>query len=299
MFDLYLFNTIINALWYLFTVLFVLYKYTKFFTYIYNFVRFCGKLVTGASYVYSFINPPPPQVDLEAQYLQENRNKKKTLYSKCKGYLIKNYNYYYRKFFKTGTFTDAVDRRQGTFDDRRQGNYNTSDEYNEYSEYSELTVNRNNQNVFPLVETNYGSGIDFSTQLHKSNGKRENDMFNKKIQELEVSELEIEENNCYIKNENENYIFRIGEKTSDSDLKDKILLNENFKTDFIKSRESLNAFTNNAGTFDNRRQGTFDDDVVRRQGNTENLSNVNLDEFYSDSDIEIDSDTELPSDLFM
>jgi hypothetical protein len=275
MFDLYLFNTIINALWYLFTVLFVLYKYTKFFTYIYNFVRFCGKLVTGASYVYSFINPPPPQVDLEAQYLQEN--KKKTLYSKCKGYLIKNYNYYYRKFFKTGT----------------------SEEYSQYSEYSELTVNRNNQNVFPLVETNYGSGIDFSTQLHKSNEKRENDMFNKTIQELEVSELEIEERNCYIKNENENYIFRIGEKTSDSDLKDKILLNENFKTDFIKSRESLNAFTNNAGTFDNRRQGTFDDDVVRRQGNTENLSNVNLDEFYSDSDIEIDSDTELPSDLFM
>jgi len=297
MFDLYLFNTIINALWYLFTVLFVLYRYTKFFTYIYNFVRFCGKLVTGASYVYSFINPPPPQVDLEAQYLQEN--KKKTLYSKCKGYIVKNYNYYYRKFFKTGTFTDAVDRRQG--------NYNTSEE--QYSEYSELTVNRNNQNVFPLVETNYGSGIDFSTQLHKSNEKRENDMFNKKIQELEVSELEIEEHNCYIKNENENenYVFRIGEKTSDSDLKDKILLNENFKTDFIKSRESLNAFTNNAGTFDDdadRRQGTFDDDADRRQGTyTENLSNVNLDEFYSDSDsdsdIEINSDTELPSDLFM
>ena len=73
MFDLYLFNTIINVLWYLFTVLFVLYRYTKFFSYIYNFVKFCGKLVTGASYVYSFINPVP-QVDLEAQYLQENRN---------------------------------------------------------------------------------------------------------------------------------------------------------------------------------------------------------------------------------
>ena len=243
MFDLYLFNTIINVLWYLFTVLFVLYRYTKFFSYIYNFVKFCGKLVTGASYVYSFINPVP-QVDLEAQYLQENRNNRKTLYSKCKGYIVKNYNYYYRKIFKTG---------------------------NEYNECSELTANRNNQTVFPLVETNYGSGIEFSTQLHKSNDKlRENDLFNKKFQELEVSELEMEEHNCYIKNEDDtqdsnNYIFRIGETTSN--LKDKILLNENFKTDYIKSRESK--------------------------------ENVNLDEFYSDSDIEINSDTELPSNLFM
>ena len=260
MFDLYLFNTVINALWYLFTILFVLYRYTKFFSYIYNFIKFCGKLVTGASYVYNFINPTP-QVDLEAQYLQENRENRynrKTLYSRCKGYIVKNYNYYYRTFFKTG-------------------NYSTE-------EYSEL--NRNNQTTFPLVETNYGSGIEFSTQMHKSNDimkKKENDIFNKKMQELEHSELEIEEDNCYIKNENNasllqdsnNYTFRIGEKTSN--LKNKVLLNENFKTDFIKSRES-SAFTKDEKT---------------------NFSNVNLNEFYSDSDIEINSDTEIPSEIFM
>lgn len=262
MFDLYLFNTIINALWYLFTILFVLYRYTKFFSYIYNFIRFCGKLVTGASYVYNFINPTP-QLDLEAQHLQENRNTKKTLYSKCKEYIVKNYNYYYRKF---------------------TGNYN-----NHTDEYSEL-INRNNQNTFPLVETNYGSGVEFSTQLKK----RENDIFNKKIEELEHSELDTEEPNCYIKNENKinsatftddvdrqqdgmiflqdsnNYIFKIGETTT---VKDKILLNENFKTDFIKSRESFNAFIDNENI---------------------NLSDVNLDEFYSDSDSEISFDNKEP-----
>lgn len=45
MFDLYLFNTIINVIWYIFTILFVLYKFTSFFTYIYGFVKFCTKTV--------------------------------------------------------------------------------------------------------------------------------------------------------------------------------------------------------------------------------------------------------------
>lgn len=204
MFDLYLFNTIVNVLWYLFTVLFVLYRYTTFFSYIYNFIRFCGKLFTGVSYIYKYINPVP-QVDLEAQYLQENRNKRETIYNRCKGYIVKNYNYYYRKFFK----------QQGTI-----------------NEYSEL-------NAFPLTETNYGSDVNFSTQLHTSNEiskkrennilkKRENDMFNKKMQELEHSELDVEYTNGNIKNENEfydkdkasllqdsnNYTFKIGETTS-------------------------------------------------------------------------------------
>lgn len=48
--DLYLFNTVINTLWYLFTILFVLYKFTSFFSYVYNFVRFLGKLWSGINW---------------------------------------------------------------------------------------------------------------------------------------------------------------------------------------------------------------------------------------------------------
>jgi len=225
MFDLYLFNTIVNVLWYLFTVLFVLYRYTTFFSYIYNFIRFCGKLFTGVSYVYKYINPVP-QVDLEAQY-----NNRQTIYDRCKGYIVKNYNYYYRKFFK---------KQQDTSTE---------------NEYSEL-------NAFPLIETNYGSNVNFSTQLNTSNEisknnilkKRENDIFNKKMQELENSELEVQNDKCYIKNENEfydndkitilqdsnNYTFKIGENTTTSLSTDttNILLYEDFKTDFIKSRST-------------------------------------------------------------
>lgn len=49
--DLYLFNTIINTIWYLFTILFVLYRFTSFFSYIYNFSKFCYKLWNGIVYI--------------------------------------------------------------------------------------------------------------------------------------------------------------------------------------------------------------------------------------------------------
>ena len=44
--NLYLFNTIINCVWYVFTILFVLYRFTTFFSYIYNFTKFCSKAWT-------------------------------------------------------------------------------------------------------------------------------------------------------------------------------------------------------------------------------------------------------------
>ena len=54
MFDLYLFNTIVNTIWYIFTILFVLYRFTSLFSYMYNFSRFCGKLFTGVHHIYTY-----------------------------------------------------------------------------------------------------------------------------------------------------------------------------------------------------------------------------------------------------
>ena len=51
MIDIYLVNTIINIIWYIFSILFVLYKFTSFFTYIYNFGKFLGKLTQNIFYV--------------------------------------------------------------------------------------------------------------------------------------------------------------------------------------------------------------------------------------------------------
>jgi hypothetical protein len=49
--DIYLFNTVINSIWYVFTILFLLYKFTTFFSHAYNFLKFCGKLISSGKYV--------------------------------------------------------------------------------------------------------------------------------------------------------------------------------------------------------------------------------------------------------
>ena len=128
MFDLYLFNTIVNTLWYLFTILIIaeisnakvyqshniLRKWgwckiqadeRKFsnnnFSYIYNFVKFCGQLFSGISHIYKYIyNFRSNRFDIESQnnnvpVTLDGNVGNKTLYQKCKNYISKNYNYYY------------------------------------------------------------------------------------------------------------------------------------------------------------------------------------------------------------
>ena len=51
MIDIYFVNSVINIIWYIFSILFVLYKFTSFFTYIYNFGKFLGKLTQNIFYV--------------------------------------------------------------------------------------------------------------------------------------------------------------------------------------------------------------------------------------------------------
>lgn len=48
--DLLLFNTILNMCWYIFTLLFFLYRFTSFFTHFYGFFKFCKKLYNGIHY---------------------------------------------------------------------------------------------------------------------------------------------------------------------------------------------------------------------------------------------------------
>lgn len=68
--DLYLLNTIMNGIWYVFTIVFVLYRFTSFFSFIYNFTRFCTKLYNGVTYcctiAYNYITRSPVHEDEES-----------------------------------------------------------------------------------------------------------------------------------------------------------------------------------------------------------------------------------------
>lgn len=255
MFDLYLFNTIINTLWYLFTILFVLYKYTAFFSYIYNFVKFCGKLFLGVSYIYKYIyNFRSNRFDIESQnnnVIQQGtfneHQDNKTFYQKCKNYITKNYNYYNRKIFSG----------------------------------AEVTL--------PLVETNYSSQIKLSTQLF-DNKEKEQKLFNQKMNELEDSELELEEHNCYINNQNNGVKFKTYDYTplAQHAFDDDVLFDKNFKTEYI----------NSSGTYNEERQCTLGSFLKNKSVTINKKLNVSYEsKRESDSDIEIDSDIELNSDM--
>ena len=118
MIDLYLVNTIINAIWYIFTILFLLYRFTSFFSYIYNFVRFSGKIISGGiyvcDYIYGSIRRPRYQYsDIESQNgLLEIQPP--TMYQRAKSYINKTYN----KFF--GKIPDFV------FNNQNRNNVNTN-----------------------------------------------------------------------------------------------------------------------------------------------------------------------------
>lgn len=92
--DLILFNTIVNLTWYTLTVLFVLYKYTSFFSYVVNFIRFLWRLVCwvkkGVFSVYAYLrktqgytqlSDSDPEVLLPMRNKQANRGIKGVIFS--------------------------------------------------------------------------------------------------------------------------------------------------------------------------------------------------------------------------
>lgn len=82
--DIYFFSTIANIFWQIFTVLFVLYRFTSFFSIIYNFLKFTSKIFKGFIYVKDQISIyfTKQQVQLE--------NRPKTFFQSIYSYLFPN-----------------------------------------------------------------------------------------------------------------------------------------------------------------------------------------------------------------
>lgn len=57
--DLFYFGAVFNLIWNIFTILFVLYRFTSFFTYMFGFIRFCGRIASNAKYFFNrLLNRP-------------------------------------------------------------------------------------------------------------------------------------------------------------------------------------------------------------------------------------------------
>lgn len=228
MIDLYLFNTIVNTIWYIFTILFVLYRFTSFFSYIYNFVRFCGKLFNGIYFVYDqiriYIRKRRGYVylssdDIEAQnhdiLLPDQNSKHKTLLQKCKDYFTQKYDYYYFKIFG------------------RRRNF--------------VSVRQDNNNPIHLTETSYSSN-NFNNYSRQS----ERELFDKQLSELcadksiDFNDYIEQHSNLQYSMENSN-LFDVNYKTDKSERFDKSKGDDKlFQSIELNSVDPKDSFLNNA-----------------------------------------------------
>ena len=207
MIDLYLLSIIINSIWYLFTILFVLYRFTSFFSYIYNFSRFCGKIFVGIKYVgdqiaYRFTNKPMYN-DIEAQtpFIQQQQQPE-TIYQMCKN---KIQNYYYSIV----------------------GKPNLNSPY--------YRTRSHNHNVF--TETSYDNQFTSSEFTSK---QMENEMFNNQFNELCANESVLDTQDVV---HNNTELFKTDDLNVESSNKSAYFFNTSCQTDSIFELQPLKSST--------------------------------------------------------
>jgi hypothetical protein len=211
MIDLYLFNTIVNTIWYIFTILFVLYRFTSFFSYIYNFVKFCGKLFLGVNYAYNqikiyikrrsgYINLNSNDIEAQTEFMLPDQNARhKTIFETFKETVTKKYNYYYYMIFGKQNTNTSTNTPTNTIQLLETTSHNNLPYYTQHSEQdlfdkhiNELCANNssiefdnyitsnNNSNITSNnnsnITSNYNSNITSNNSNYKSND-HDDDMF--------------------------------------------------------------------------------------------------------------------------
>lgn len=88
--DFYFITSVINMIWQIFTILFVLYRFTSFFNMLYNFTKFIGRLFKGLIYIKDQISL---YITKHSRYSYVNENSQTTfqkLYNNIKSWFIKS-----------------------------------------------------------------------------------------------------------------------------------------------------------------------------------------------------------------
>ena len=197
MIDLYLLSIIINSIWYLFTILFVLYRFTSFFSYIYNFARFCGKIFVGIKYVgeqvlYRFTNNPL-YTDIEAQTSFIEQQQPETIYQMCKNKLQ---SYYYSIFGKPNVNSPYYrTRSRSVFTETTYHNPFTSSEFTSKQMENEMFNNHfnelcANESVLDTQDVIYNNTETVTVDLNVESSNKSSYFFNTSTQTDSVFELQ-------------------------------------------------------------------------------------------------------------
>jgi hypothetical protein len=158
--DLYYYNTIINTGWYLFTIVFLLYKFTTFFSHAYNLFKFCGKIISGGNYALNLCLSYFKQkndvlehaeiIDEDEQEIQIEQPINEGIIHKIKN---KGINLYHNMYFKIF----------GKHHPYSEGNY------------MELPLYQSsNNNLNTNIINSYSKTQNYSSLLHESNKLKNN-----------------------------------------------------------------------------------------------------------------------------
>lgn len=97
MIDFIFISTVINLAWSIFGFIFFLYKFTSILSYIYNFSRFCNKLVYSISWLKNkcieYIFPSPHDSDSEDSESIYSDNSSPHFFQRIKNYFIQKHTY--------------------------------------------------------------------------------------------------------------------------------------------------------------------------------------------------------------
>ena len=104
---LHLFNVVFNTISAIFTLLFILYRFTNLFSYVIGFIKFCGKLMKGVFYIknklsfgdyrpYIVVNSEEDNYDINSSD-NDNDNDNNSIFNKARKYISNAYYYIFPK----------------------------------------------------------------------------------------------------------------------------------------------------------------------------------------------------------
>lgn len=160
MIDFYFVTTVVNMFWQIFTVLFVLYRFTSFFSLIYNFIKFIGKILQSFVYIknqitlyfrkrsgYSVLNQD------EINGLPTQRQTPRTLFTKI-------YDWFYGKITRNNDRLPLYETRTSYYD---INNVSLSD----VTKYHDDNDDNDDKDNLSLYETKQPrNDVDFENHMH-------------------------------------------------------------------------------------------------------------------------------------
>ena len=181
----------------MFTILFVLYRFTSLFSYIYNFARFCGKIFVGIKYVgeqvvYRFTNNPSYN-DIEAQTSFIRQKHPETIYQMCKN---KIQSYYYSILGKPNVNSPYYrTRSRSVFTETTYHNPFTSSEFTSKQMENEMFNNHfnelcANESVVDTQDVIYNNTETLTVDLNVEASNKSSYFFNTSTQTDSVFELQ-------------------------------------------------------------------------------------------------------------